>query len=667
MKHFMRNSGQTIIELLLALGVSLIFIPALFGMFFVSREGRPQQEKRTQAVALATEAEEAVRSVREIDWDQFLTYQMGTAYHPFVANGVWTLVAGTETINGFTRLLTINPVYRKADGSIGTSGDTLDQSTRSVTVAVSWTTPLPTTVTTTFYLTRHSNILVTDTTVADFTAGQKQNVAITDLVDGEVVLGSTGGYGDWCTPNLTIAAVDLPGQGVANAISAIQGQIAAATGNNASGVSYANVLLSDPPYPTPPVASISGTYNGFKTNDAFIEQNYAYIATDTHQKEVDIINLQSLSNGVYNEAGYFADGVGSGTGNSVATSGNVGYMTDGNVFWTFDLSSKTGSRPALNSGLSLGGTGNKIVVVGSRAFVATEATNAQLTIIDVSAPNSPSIKDTIALPAQGAASVYVNPTGTRAYIVTHYLNTTQQNFFIVNVDPTSPGYKTILGTFNTGGMDPLGVTVVSGPRAILVGNGGQEYQVLDITTETKVPLPKCGGMTIASGVHGVSSVFTVAKRAYSYIITGDATSELKIIEGGPGASGKDYILNGTFTSRIFDVSAISTGSAEAAFNSIRADIINPSSVTAIKLQVAGAAAVGGSCTNANYVFVGPDGTGNSYYTSADNATINGAIPFASGGTGYVNPARCFRYQAYLSTTDPSLTPQLDDVTISLSP
>lgn len=662
-----KNSGQTIIELLLAMGISLIFIPALFGMFFASREGRAQQQERTQAVALVSEAEEAVRSVREIGWDQFLTYQTGVAYHPAISGGTWTLVAGTESVRGFTRSITIDPVYRTAAGTIGSTSDIPDLSTRKVVITVSWLTPLPSSVTVSVYLTRHSDAVEVDTTVADFTAGVKTDVAITDHVDGEVVLGSTGGYGDWCTPGLTISAVDLPKQGVANAISAIQGQIAAGTGDNASGVSYANVQVSDPPYPTPPVATISGTYDGFKTNDVFTEQNYAYLATDTNSKEIDIIDLSNLSNGKYAEAGYF-NAPGNGTGNSIATSGNVGYMTDGSTLYTFDLSSKIGSRPLLNTGgLTLPGTGNKIVIVGSRAFIADESTSNQLVIVDVSNPSSPVIKDTVMLPGQGAASIYVNSSGTRAYVVTHYYSSSIPDFFIINIDPTSSGYKQILGTYNTAGMDPTGVAVVSGPRAILVGNNGQEYQVLDITNESSVPFPKCGGMTIASGIHGIATVFTAAKRAYSYIITGDATSELKIIEGGPGASGSDFMLTGTFTSRIFDVLSVATASGQAAFNTIRADIINPSSVTGIKMQVAAANAVSGSCDAANYVYVGPDGTANTYYASTDNATITGAIPFATGGTGYVNPARCFRYRAYLSTTDPTLTPQLDDVTISYSP
>jgi len=252
-------------------------------------------------------------------------------------------------------------------------------------------------------------------------------------------------------------------------------------------------------------------------------------------------------------------------------------------------------------------------------------------------------------------------------MVTHYVSPSQNNFFIVNTDQASGAYKQVLGSYNTDGMDPKGVVAVSGPRAILVGINGQEYQVLDITTETATPLPKCGGLDIPTGIHGVSTVFTDSERAYSYLITGDSTSELKIIEGGPGPSGSHYSLDGEFVSRIFDVQGLASNSAQAAFNTVRASIVRPSLVTDLTLQVAVAAPESGDCTGANYVFVGPDGQASSYFTSQDDTTIHGDIPFASSGGGYVNPGRCFRYKAYLQTTDPLLTPQLEDITISFSP
>jgi hypothetical protein len=658
--------GQTIIELLLAMGFAVIFFPAIFTMFYVSREGKAQQIERTRASSLVIEIQEALRSIRERGWDELAQYVNDTLYHPAVGGGVWTLATGSEALNGFARSVTFSEVYRDAAGTIVSSGGTLDLSTRRATISVSWTTPLSASVVSVVYLTRHSNILIVDTTESDFNAGIHEFTKTVNLLGGEVVLSSTGGFGDWCTPTLNITALDLPKSGVANAISAIEGQIAAGTGENASGVSYANVSVTDPVYPADPAASIEGTFDGFKTNDVFTENDFAYLGTDTNAKEVEIISLAAPDvNGKYEEAGYF-DAPGNGNADGVVTSGDVGYMVGGTKLYTFDLTSKSGSRPILDpDGLTLPGAGRKLKVVGARAFIATAATSGQLTIVDVSNPSSLSIIDAVALPAQGATDIYVNPTGTRAYVVTG-TSATQREFFIINTETGSAEYKQILSSYDTNGMDPKGVVVVSGPRAILVGHGAEEYQVLNITDEKANPLPRCGGLEVASGVNGIDTVFTTNKRAYSYIITGDATTELKIIEGGPGAIGGEYNLTGIFTSRIFDISALTGGSPEAAFNRISATIVKPSSITDVTLKVAVADAVGGSCDAATYVFVGPDGTEGSSFTSADGSTIAGAIPFATSGS-YVNPARCVRYRATLMTQDSTLTPQMLDVTVSYSP
>ncbi len=659
--------GQSIIEVLLAMALALILLPALFGMLYVSTEGKAQHKQRVQAMALARELEDSVRSVREIGWDNFASYVIGSAYHPVQSGNHWALSLGNETVGSFTRSITIQRVYRNASGVIVTSGGTEDLSTRRIDISVSWVTPLPASVSYSMYLTRHDNILITDTTAADFSSGTLTNTAVRNNIDGEVVLGATGGFGDWCNPTLTITALDLPKSGVANAVSAIQGQLAAGTGDNAAGVSYANVTISDPSFPTNPTASISGTFDGYKTNDVFTEQNYAYLATDTNSKEVEIIDLSHTdSSNKYSEAGYF-NAPGNGNASAVATSGSVGYMVGGTKLYNFDLSSKTGSRSALDSdGVTLPSSGNRMVIIGSRAFIVTESTSAQLVIADISNNANLTIKRQIGLSASGGAGLFVNSSGTRAYVVTH-TSSSQREFFIIDIEESSATYGNVLSSYDTNGMNPKGVVVVSGPRAIVVGTGGEEYQVLDITNESASPLPRCGGLQIDNGVNGVSTVFAQSQRAYSYLVTGDASTELKIIEGGPGSSGNSYVLNGTFTSRIFDMQSIATGSAQAVFNRFAASISKPSSVTDISLQVAGADAVSNSCTDASYTYVGPDGTNATSFTSVGSATISGAIPFSNDNTGYENPARCFRYKAALSTTDSTLTSQLLDMTISFSP
>lgn len=665
--------GQSIIEILLAIGLSVIILPALFTAFMSAGSGKSQQNQRLQAVPLLMEAEEAIRTVRERDWESFAAYQLDIPYHPQIQNSTWILSSGQETINNFRRQLVIGAVYRNQNGDIVQSGGLLDPSTKKITVTVSWDSPLASSVNSVIYLTRHENLKYTETTDVDFNKGTKDKVAVTKTGDGEVILGSTGGRGDWCTPVPVITTLDLPKAGVANAIWAIQGQIATGTGENASGVSYANVLVTDPIFPANPVAAISGTFDGYKTNDVFTEPDYAYLGTDNNAKEVVIIDLKQKDvNEKYLEAGYF-NAPGQVNGKSIFVAGNIGYMTDDNKLFNFDLSSKSGSRPVIDpDAVALPGQGIKMFVIGHYAYIATSSTSNQLVIVDLANANNLTIKDQISVNGGGSKGLFINKTATRAYLATAK-SQNQREFFIIDIDMGSSTYKQTLSSYDTGDMDPKGVITVSGPRAIIIGIGGEEYQVIDITQEKIDPpnlLPRCGGTNIDSGVNGIATVFTTAQRAYSYIITGDQTAELKIIEGGPGTGGHDYSLSGTFESQTFDPSThpdFMVTSPQVAFNRITANIVNPSSVTSIKLQVAAADKVAGSCNGVTFNFVGPDKTANSYFTSTDGIKITGPLPFDNDGVGYENPSLCFRYKAFLSTTDETLTPILNDVTLNFSP
>ena len=632
------NKGYTIIELLVALAIASLMLPALLTGLVSSREGKAQQTQRRQAVSLLNEAEEAVRSYRNRGWDSFA---VNGTYHPVVSGQDWTLVSGSESVNGFTRSINVSDVSRDATGKIVTSGGTVDPSTKKIVVTVVWSTPSSSSIQSTLYLTRYQdNLTYTDTTQADFNAGTKSGTTVTNTSGGEVILAAGGGGGDWCAPSLAGTAVDLPNQGVANAVTAIEGRVFAGTGNNSSGVSFANVsIVGD----TPPVATTLGTFDGFKTNGVFGETNYAYLATDNHSKEIEIINLTTNP---YSEAGYF-NAPGNGSGNSIYVKGNVGYMTAANKFYTFDLSSKTGSRSQLGSA-NLAATGNRVYVVGNYAYVAINSTTTQLQIIDVTNPSSPSIVGQASVNGQAAVDVFVNSSGTRAYIATAS-SASQRELFIIDVS-TKTGNRPTVGSYDTNGMNPKGLTVVTGNRVIIVGTGGEQYQAVDINTESNPN--RCGGLTIASGVNGVSSVLQSNGYAYSYIVTGDASSELKIILGG---AGNEYTASGNFVSRIFDATKTT------AFNRLDLTTTTLAGVTDIKFQVSIVNAVNNNCNQATYSYVGPDNTANTYFTAASNV-----LQFSSSGS-YLNPGRCFRYTAFLTSSDNTQTPVIYDLTVNYSP
>lgn len=640
-KPLVREAGQLLVEVLVALAISAILIPAIVAGFIATRQGKAQERQRLEATALAREADEAVRVVRDAGWSNVATD--GT-YHPVITGTTWTLASGSATLNGYTESVVIADVSRDITGKIVTTGGTVDPSTKKITVTVSWGTPIVSSVSHSFFITRLTNLSWVQTTQPDFDAGTKNGVITTDIWDGEVTLGA-GGKGDWCAPNLSIAAVDLPKSGVANAISAIPNNVFAGTGDNASGVSYATVNIDEA---DPPNATISGTYDGFKTNGIFGEQNYAYLATDNNFKEIEIINLTTSP---YSEAGYF-DAPGNGDGNSIYVSGNVGYMTSGNTFYTFNLTSRLGSRPKLGQ-VTLAGTGVKIVVVGTYAYVAINSATTQMQIVDVSNSANPTVVASAALNIGAATDLVVNSTGTRTYLVSAY-QVGKPEFSVINT-LTKSGALTSIGSYTTDGMSPKAVTVVPGNKAIIVGTGGsQQYIVIDLTDETH-PLHctshgRSGGLAIATGVNGIASVIEADGDTFSYIITGDATAELKIIQGGPGGV---YTSNGTFESSTL------MATTSAVFNRFVVNgYVLPNTV--IQYQVSAAAAVNGSCNGVAFTYVGPDGTGNTKFSTGS------AIPL-SAGPGYVNPGQCFRYKAFLSTSDTFSEPILTDMTVNYSP
>lgn len=634
------QKGQSIVEILIVMGIASIILPAVVGGIIASREGKAQEKQRIQAIGLLQEAQEAIRNVREHGWDNIATN--GT-FHPEISGGTYWILAGNqETIGLFTRKIDISNVFRDTNGTIVASGGILDPSTKKIYISVSWQLPYSSSISASSYLTRYlDNATYTETTETQFNTGTKTGVTVTNTSGGEVILGS-GGKGSWCSPSLSITALDLPKQGVANALTAIEGRAFAGTGENASGESFANIAITNT---NPPSASILGVMDGYKTNGIFGEANYGYIATDTNSKEISVIDITTTP---YSEIGYF-NSPGPDDATSVFVAGNTGYMTANNSLYTFDLTSKTGSRPQLGT-ISLGAPATKVYVVGNFAYVTASSGN-QFRIINISNPSSPNSVGSISLPAQGAIDVFVNISGTRAYVATA-VSASERELFIIDI--TNKSVPTLLGSYDTNSMNPKGVTVVTGNVAIIVGSDGEEYQVVNITNESAPA--HCGGLEVAAGVRGVSSVLESDGDAFSYIITGDANSEFKIIEGGPGGQ---FASEGTFESQTFDPGY------STAFNRLSANVNIPSS-TDIKLQVSVEPSIAGSCNGVTFNFAGPDGTSNTFFT-ATGSIIEGAIPLSSDGIGYENPGRCFRYKAFLSTTDPTRSPTLYDVTVNYSP
>ena len=118
-------------------GVAIMTL-TLYALFFASQSSlRLSREatRRVQASFLLEEGAEALRTLRDRDWNNLPA--SGDFYLLF-SSGQWATTSSPEIIDDFfKRTITASPVYRDGSDDISPSG-TLDSDTLLFTVAVEW-------------------------------------------------------------------------------------------------------------------------------------------------------------------------------------------------------------------------------------------------------------------------------------------------------------------------------------------------------------------------------------------------------------------------------------------------------------------------------------------------------------------------------------------------
>lgn len=271
-----KQNGQLLVEILIAIAITAIMLPALLTGLFSSKQGKAQQAQRVQAVALLKEAEEVVRNIREQGWSVF---SVNGTYHPLISGSTWAFASGTETVNGLARTITVSDVYRDANGAIVTSGGTFDPSTKKVYIQVTWGQPYSSSVDSTIYVTRYlKNAATSQTSVADFNAGTTLDTVVTNTSGGEITL-APNTKGKWCSPSFSSATITLP-DGPPVAVSATASATSISTPNdvfvatsptNTNSYKLAHIKVTA--NTDPPIPSLRGTF----TLDPTKYSNAAYV------------------------------------------------------------------------------------------------------------------------------------------------------------------------------------------------------------------------------------------------------------------------------------------------------------------------------------------------------------------------------------------------------
>lgn len=100
------NRGFSLVEAMMAISVFGLLVTILSGVFIYGQRATQLSGDRQQAAFLAEEALEAVRNIRDEDFANLVDGQYGLSE----VGGQWTLVASSDTIDKFTRVITISTV-----------------------------------------------------------------------------------------------------------------------------------------------------------------------------------------------------------------------------------------------------------------------------------------------------------------------------------------------------------------------------------------------------------------------------------------------------------------------------------------------------------------------------------------------------------------------------
>lgn len=751
------RSGQALIEMLVALALVSLFMPALITSLVASRDSRAQQRQRSLGIALLQETQEEIRIIRESGWSNFTACI--SPCHPIRSGNSWTFSSGTETINGITRRVDLIDVYRDntTDQIVQslTGSSYTDTATYKILITITWTTPYAGSIVSRVYMTRYlDNIAVTQTSVSDFNGGSLGSapdlaaVTRTPADDGNVILSNIG-HGDWCNPDPNeIAPANIPITAPVRKVRAVPGEAYLSAGNGSGQNIFVDMTFDNPPYPTPETASLRGVYaEAVSTFGLWGDANYVYLSTSNNAGEVYVMQVATPTPGSPNTfrklSSYDSKPGSSGDdkedGIDVYVYNDRAFLTKGNK-WLVILDVSDPANPKFLTQFKLRADGLSVVAYGKYAYVALDhGVSEEMQVVDVGGLDTPTPAPSTAVAtpfyaawgdlSTGSAGtdVYVNPEGTRLYTTTD--RSTEQDCYSGNgpspasgstpavgttptkldgcemvisdlttktrwgtIAPTVPaGTPTptfsytqlpsmaVAGAYDSGSMQSInGFSLVRDYRqndattyptptlkAVLVGKVTittnpfptqwkylQEYTVLDLSKE-KFP-SRCASVDFNNGILGVSAVREDDGDAYAYMATGDSTNNFRAIQGGPGV----YGTLGVFTS-----SAIDAGSTTV-FNHLHANITRLNGTTDVKLQVA--VANSSNCSTATYAFVGPGGSSSTYFTSSDDIGIDAPMPVGTYGS-YVNPGRCLKYKAFLSSTDSNRTPQLLDFTVNYSP
>ncbi|MFH0852672.1 MAG: prepilin-type N-terminal cleavage/methylation domain-containing protein [bacterium] len=135
-----KRRGFGIVEILVAAAIIGLGLTGLAAVGNFALRAQANLKKSLMATNLASEAMEATKSLKDGGWSNISALTIDAPYHPAQSGSPlkWSLVAGEETTNEFSRKIILSQVQRDANDDIAESGGIIDPNTRKITVTVFW-------------------------------------------------------------------------------------------------------------------------------------------------------------------------------------------------------------------------------------------------------------------------------------------------------------------------------------------------------------------------------------------------------------------------------------------------------------------------------------------------------------------------------------------------
>lgn len=624
---FGRQPGQSLLEVMVALGILVMIIAAL-ARFIVGASADVQWSREQIAAAFyAQEGLEAVQSIAERRFEELSpgTHGLNTA------SGFYTLSGTSNAWAPYLRSITVAAVQRDGAGNIVASEGSADDNARLVTTEVTWPRPRGGVGIVSFlqYVTSWQKLLWLIDTFPQFTTGARNSTASTNVRDGEVQLRSLEDL-DYPVSHLT---VDIAGNAdvMSLAIDRDRDELFLTTGNQAGGDElfvYDTSNITGGTMPLLRSADVGNTSRGLA-----IGPDYVFILSHDTAREVRVIRRRDMAliaewdlpsnaspNAILLDSSIHRVYVGMKRG-------------AGGEFYMLDVANPAVFSPIILAEVEVGKDVTGVAVGLGHAYLTTTDADGELRIVNLADAN---VQATCDLPGnQDGQGVELH--GNRLFITRDVGSEAEFAEYTVDVaNPRNCAYILAHRPVSTQiGDTPLAFTVdMETNRAfITVADTGDSLLIFNLTSLTS-HLTTLASATMCDAVMFLGS--------HIYIGCRDNEKTLQLLRGRSG--GGSFSFWGTYTAPAFDGggSAITWG----AFSATEAG----NGITTYRIRTASTQE---GLTNA--LWVGSDGTEGTVF-QGDGETV---VPSTSA-----SGTRWIQWKAYL-TGDGTQTPSVDDVTISL--